>query len=458
MQRARRRTIASLLALAGFAAAPLGPLRAAAPRVLVIGAGMSGIAAARRLRREGCDVQVVEARDRIGGRIHSSRALGATIDLGAAWIHGHRGNPLVAMAAEAGVRTLATDWDAVRLYTHQGNPVAERDLAVAWDVVEAVEARIALAQASARPADSVAPVIERARNEVFSALPAGQRRIVEWLLRSGNDNESGAGFDGRGLRAYDSESAFEGDDLLLREGYLALLEPMAEGLSIQLGSPVKAVSHHARGVQVYLQSGVAMQADAAIVTTPLGVLKSGGLQFEPALPAAQGTAIRRLRMGVLNKLVLRFPQRFWEAGLGVFGMIGEAEDGSPSFECLALDDLTGLPILLMLYGAARGIEFEQRGRDIAVAEVVARLRRQYTRVAAPDAVLHTGWFADPWSRGSYSVMAPGASLDDHAVLGEAAGPRLWLAGEATVDDFPATVHGAYRSGLRAADAVLEELG
>lgn len=452
----RRVLLHGLLGGAGLAALPLPALAASVPRVAVIGAGIAGLGAARALRARGLDVIVLEARGRIGGRIWTSQRLGVPVDLGAAWIHGDVGNPLMRLARSAGLHTQPTDWDALALFDADGEALSSGDMEVAWARVEQVLAAIAEAQPQASSQASLAAVIAAAQPAAHAGLAPRLSRAVDWLLHTTIESEAGAGFAQRGLLAYDSEEALDGDDLLIRQGYAALLRPLAEGLDVRLGSEVVAIDHHAEGVRIACADGPPLTADAAVLSVPLGVLKAGGLTIRPALPAAHRTAIDRLGMGLLNKLAMRFPHRFWPEDGAPFGLLGGR--GDIALECYPLHTLVQAPVLVLLYGGERGHAFERLDGAQASQQAVASLRRAFPAAVAPLVIEATAWGEDRFARGSYSVMAPGSSLADHRRLAAPAGERLWLAGEATADDYPATVHGALVSGQRAAAAVIAALG
>lgn len=454
----RRRALAALGGLASLGAWPRLLRARAGARVAVVGAGAAGIAAAAALRQAGADVVVLEARTRLGGRIWTSDALGVPVDLGAAWIHGERGNPMVALARAAGVGTRATDWDAIRLHDHDGTLLSEEASELVWAVTERMLAELVRAGRRARSDASMVEAVAALRRTHLAALSPSVSRGVDWALHAMIESESGASYAERSLAAYDAEQALEGDDLLLERGYEALIAPVAETLAVRLGQVVQAVRHDATGVALVLQHGVPLRVDAAVLTVPLGVLKADAIHIEPALPDAQRLAIARLGMGVLDKLVLRFPERFWPAGDAPFGIVAPPALADAGLEVYPVDGLLGAPVLVLLYGGPRARRLAGLGGTAQrVADAMARLRVVFPDAPDPSAVQATDWAADPWSRGSYSVMAPGSSLADYRALAQPAGPRLWLAGEATVDDFPATVHGAWRSGQRAAREVLAAL-
>jgi polyamine oxidase len=437
----RRRAILEAL----LASALIGrafPAHASSARVLVIGAGMAGLSAARQLADEGFKVTVLEARDRIGGRIHTDRSLGSAVDLGAAWIHGTEGNPIADLARRAKARTVATDWEAFALYRDAeelgdgpiaaGERLAERWLAAAAEaagrgvsVGELLAAEIARTGAKADPATLA---------------------VARWMLAGAIELEYGEDRDALAAIAYDAEEAFDGDDVLFPGGYDALPRLLAEGLDVRLGAAVERIVHDEAGVRVHGRFGE-MAADAAVLAVPLGVLQAGRIDIAPGLPAGHGRVLSQLRMGVLEKVVMRFDEPFWPEGMHGLGAL----DSPIPVEYYPLDVHGAGPLLVALVGGDAARALATRDEAAAVREVLVPLERAMGRkLPAPKQVVRSRWTDDPWALGSYSVVRPGGDPEDREVLAEPVGPRLWLAGEHTVSDHPATVHGAFLSGQRVA--------
>lgn len=443
----RRRGLLGALAAAPLLAAT-SAWSGARRRVAVIGAGMAGLAAAARLQAAGLAVTVFESRERIGGRIHTDRSLGAAVDLGAAWIHGHQGNPLTRMAREAAARTEATDWEQVAIFA-DGRRVDDARLARAEALAE--NWRESLDAAGRR--DSVADVLARREADARRGVAAHDwalaraRQAVAIELEYGEDMAS---LSAQGLEA---DEAYDGDDRWFPDGYDVLLEALAEDLDLRLGQRIEAITHDAAGVQLRGDFG-RFRADAAILTVPLGVLAAGRPALDPPLPDGRRSALAGLGMGALEKVVLRYPRAFWPDTLHGFGVL----DAPFPVEFYNLGIADGEPILVALTGG-RG------SRELAALQPEARGRRLHEllqrgfggHIPAPVAVLATGWHRDPDALGSYSVVRPGGRAADRAALAEPVGPRLWLAGEHTVTDFPGTVHGAWHSGRRAARRLLHAL-
>ncbi len=451
---------------AGLAAAGLGPAISALPgcgdgpdrlprgrpappptqtdeSVLVIGAGIAGLAAASELRASGFDdVVVLEARNRIGGRIWTE-SLGGTapVDLGASWIHGVRGNPIADIARRSGIETRPTDWDNAILHFHdRGAPMSDTpDLDGFWTLAET------------RPRASLRSILDEYLET--HALSATQRRYLEHLLNTTVEHEYGADLADLSLEGVDGGSEFGGSDVLFPGGYGQIIEALSDGLDVRLRQAVIGIDHSGARVVATTASGAKFEADRVVVTLPLGVLKNGLVSFSPPLPPAKRQAIADLKMGVLNKTCLLFEDVFWEPGVEVIGYVGA--DRGRWAETLSLHPYTGQPILMMFNAGAYGTEIEGLADREIVAEAMAALADMYGAVPQPTDALVTRWGSDPWTHGSYSYVPVGSSFERYAALGEPIGDRVFFAGEATHLDHPATVHGAFLSGVRAAREIAE---
>jgi monoamine oxidase len=424
------------------------------PRVIVVGAGMAGLGAADELRRAGVRPIVLEARGRIGGRVHTVEDLGAPIDLGAAWIHNSRGNPLTAVARRARLQTVPTDYDAVALRDAEGAAVPSAQLEAAAGAQERIDERLERAAEDADADDALGPALRRAR--AAADVPAAAGPALDWLLGNAIPLELAADVGELSVLGYDEGETYDGgDDLLLRKGAGALAAALGRGIDVRVNTPVREVRRRDDGVTVVTATGERIAADGCIVTVPLGVLKAGGVKFDPPLPAPARQAITRVGFGLLDKVILRYETPWWDAGttLGVVGApIGE------TVSAFDVSLVTGWPILVAFTGAAYARRLERRDDREVVQAVAGRLADGFgAAAAAPDGVLVTRWAADRWARGSYSFLPPGASPDDRAALGARRG-RLMLAGEHTSLERPATMDGALVSGRRAGRELARVIG
>jgi monoamine oxidase len=342
--------------------------------IVVIGAGVSGLAAATALTDRGFPVVVLEGRDRIGGRVWTSHALRHPLDLGAGWIHGTHGNPLTALARTAGVRTVVTHYDNEYTYGPDGAPLSdghvarmERDFRYFMreieDPREDLETDISLGAAirgiAARDGD----------------WTADELRELDYSLNTELEHEYAGDVDELSLFWWDSGTDYDGPDVLFPDtGYEWLPQLLAEGLDVRLGHVVRRVEWGPGGVNVVTDQR-ALSAAAAIVTLPLGVLKAGHVEFRPGLPAAKQAAIARLGMGLLDRVWLRFPRVFWDADADVLGYVSPTKGHFCEWYSLAKH--TGEPLLLGFNAAAHARELEARSDAEIVAEAMSVLRTIY---------------------------------------------------------------------------------
>lgn len=434
------------LGLGALAAAPLlascgGGRGGAGERVVVVGAGMAGLSAARRLADNGVSVTVLEARQRIGGRTWTDTSLGLPIDLGGAWIHGPEGNPLTDLVEQVGARTVTTDFeDAVVL--QNGTVVEAASVDAAGREWNRVLGEVDSMTDDAPPGRSLADGLADTGADLSDPL-------LQWCVAGAIGSEYAADPDELSLRWFGHEGEFDGPDLILPGGYRQLIDHVAADLTIRLGVEVTRIIHDAAGVRVET-AGEVFEADRVIVTVPLGVLKAGAIAFDPPLPDAKRAAIRRLGFGLLDKVVLRFDTPFWTRQFDAdTDMIGIAGRDQPVSDLVNSMRFTEVPLLIGLRGGANARARESESDRRSVEDLVALLRSP-----EPTGAIVTRWGQDPFARGSYSFLAVGSSPDDQDALAAPVGDRLAFAGEATHREFFATVHGAYLSGLREADRIL----
>jgi len=442
------------LKLVGLAAASLGigGIEASARsaggkrRVIIAGAGIAGLAASQQLRAAGFSTVVVEARRRIGGRIRTDRH---GFDHGASWIHGRRGNPLVTLASDARAPTFAFDYDNLWRYSAGGMLADAADRQIDADF-RRLENAIARARRVAGSGKALSSIIGRETDRLDANRCVGLR----YAVNSGIILEYGEDPCGLSLRHFDAGAELRGGDFLVPQGYSRLLGPLGKPDELLLGHVVRKITTTDAGVRIETSRGV-VTGDAALVTLPLGVLKSGRVRFFPELPTGHRRAIERLGFGTLNKLFLRFPRIAWPAKPHLFGHVG---DGWWE-EWVNYAPVNGQPVLLGFNGGALAVQSEKMS-DRELARSAMRVLRSMFGRSLPDPVqvVATRWNGDPFAGGSYSCYAPGSSPRDRAALARPVSPRLILAGEACSRDHPSTAHGALASGREAAKALIRSLG
>ncbi|MFN8981924.1 MAG: flavin monoamine oxidase family protein [Alphaproteobacteria bacterium] len=405
--------------------------------VLVVGAGVAGIAAARTVQARGLSCLVLEAKDRIGGRAYTD-ATG--FDHGASWLHQANDNPLTAFAEALGLEAVDHDKLRQRLLFTEGRfaTAAERHTFAAaedhfWRVIEAAAAD----GAPDRPASDAAP--EGGRFDPLVAHWEGAQICAAELSR---------------MSLHDfAATALDGPNLLLRRGLGTLVATLAEGLPIRLSAPVMQLDWSGKHVEASGSFG-RIRAHAAIITVSTGVLAQGSITFTPDLPAERRAAIKALPLGLLNKLFFPIPP-------GVLPEFGPF--ASLRRDIAGLDDRPiswiarpfGAPVMLAFIGGSLAWELSRAGARATEAHA----RAEFARVFGADAAaalgppIITDWGGDAHFLGSYSHAIPGGQAARRVLAEPLANGRLIFAGEACHPRFAATVAGAWLSGEQAAQLI-----
>lgn len=484
------------------------------PRIVIIGAGMAGLTAAQKLHTSAgdlLDVTVLEAGDRIGGRILTSEFAGDRVEMGATWIHGIGGSPIYALAGEIGALT-APEEPYERMDGFPENPVtvAEGGSVLNPPFVGRISSFYRNLMDSARDGNvtvnpdrpGVGTYLRRALKEHRSKLTAGGEVSGEWTVDavfaiSANTERtctSADDLDDLDLAAESEYREFPGDQITIAKGYTRVIEALAAVLpkdSVRLNTKVRRIDWCADDgpVKVHVDGGDTVTADHVIVTVSLGVLKAGlkkeadrgsALEFSPALPGFKREAIGRLGFGVVDKLFMEVDGG--GGGEGPFPFLQMAFDVTEGGHVAEIPwwmrktasicpVYGGSHVLLAWLAGREALQMEELSDEEVIGGVYATLDgfsaggkgSNYGKISR---VKRSGWGTNPLFRGSYSYVASGSSGADLDSMAEplprgdsgcyGAPPlQVMFAGEATHRTHYSTTHGAYFSGVREANRLLQ---
>lgn len=424
-------------------------------RTLVIGAGLAGLAAAKELNNHGHEVIVLEARDRIGGRIWTSNKWSdLPLDLGATWIHGVRGNPITEVADKLKAHRLVTSYERTSTYNNSGQLLTKAEEARLKDFRQQVFSALRKAQELDVDTLDVDTSVRQAVASLASKYKNSPEatNFINFVLSSEIEQEYSGSANHLSAHWYDSAKEFEGDDALFAQGFKIITDFLARDIRIALSQVVKEIHWQQSEVKVITQNSEFL-ADRVVVTLPLGVLQNNDVRFVPELPKEMRSAIAKLGVGVLNKCYLRFTRAFWPHDVDWLEYVS-AQHGAWT-EWVSFQRVTKMPILLGFNAADYGHEIEAWSDQQIVASAMQTLKTIFgADIPHPVDYQITRWATDPFARGSYSYNATGSTPEMRNTLATPMNARLFFAGEAANRDYFGTAHGAYLSGLRAAKDVL----
>lgn len=424
-------------------------------KIVIIGAGISGLSSARYLTQHGYHPILLEAQDKVGGRIRTDRSLGVPFDEGASWVHAPKGNPITPIAKRAGAQTFVTDDDSVAVYDIDGSQYTEKQLNNAENRFNR-EIYHLNGQKNQSFAESFYNTFPNRHNN----------RLWTYMLSAFLEFDTGGDINQLSSIGFADDEMFSGDDVIITNGYDKVTDYLAKGLDIRLNTRVNRIDYSGKTITIEINNG-SYQAEKVVVTVPLGVLKRGVIDFKPQLPAKTQKAIKGLQMGAVNKFLLvwdkkTLPKPFWNDNLQYIGFT-PTEKGKFNYFLNVdkfIDRSADVSALMTFAFGEYSKQTEQMSDQAVIEEIMQHLQiiyaNNHTPLPKPTGFLRTRWSSNPNAYGAYSFSTVGIGNWAFEAFEEPIENKIYFAGEHTIRDYRGTVHGAYLSGIRAAKAIIKE--
>ncbi|KAK5638326.1 hypothetical protein RI129_012621 [Pyrocoelia pectoralis] len=449
------------------------------PSVIIIGAGASGTAAASKLYQNGIEnITILEAENRIGGRIHSVAFDNLYIDLGAQWCHGEKGNVVYELVKDLDI--LKDDTFVTNLYHSSKGVIDEEFRNKIWEVFK-----------SGKKAESLAKSLTESFEEEAWEDEGLAQECLEWLRKWALLNEGA--FSWFNVSGRSDFEHCEGNLRLSWDGlgYKTILDilmckfpvgrhPMPIESKIMLNKEVCQISWDEQAV-VDCADGTTYVADHVIVTTSLGVLKNyHKTLFYPTLPQGKVEAIEVLGFDSVGKIYLHFPNRWWNDNFDNINFVWSEQDLEKTAEAFphgpkkegkswitaifAIHVVPKCPNLLVAQIAGEFVsEIENSPDELIIRGMGYILHKFLEKQHVPDKIIRENWYSNSHFHGAYSFQTVAsqkrgcsqANILAQPLLTVDGKPTLLLAGEATHPKYYSTVHGAIQTGFREAERLID---
>ncbi|RLN50115.1 hypothetical protein BBJ28_00003898 [Nothophytophthora sp. Chile5] len=454
-------------------------------RVVVIGAGLAGVSTANALLASGQftanDVCVLEAQSRIGGRIQTqafSKTLPVNVEVGAAWIHGTEGNPFTELAQQFGIAF--KEVSPRNPWLHPGScsdflffdgreQLADKLVMETWEWQDLLMHKLQTLATSDKSTDHD----EKALSAIVDHLVASDPELRD-VVKGPNARarmalclrliEVWMGFLDTAIQLEDfTEIDLIGDNpgahCIVPSGMERFVDHLAESVkeTIHTNMCVASINYDGPdGVVIECTDGQRVTADHVVVTCSLGFLKSGRLHFQPELPVAKATAIKRSQMGQYMKILVEFPKVFWPENATFMAQLKDRSTSNDDTERRIYFPVVfnyyfakGVPIIEGVLVGDKASEVSTTFSDDEIARALFLQLQDTFGPDIPEPVGHfiTRWDQDEWAVGAYSCLTVESSDEDPEILRQTVANRVLFAGEATVYKYQGSLQAAYLSGM-----------
>ncbi|KAM0830209.1 hypothetical protein ACQ4PT_066338 [Festuca glaucescens] len=456
---------------------------AADSKVIIIGAGMSGISAGKRLSEAGItDFVILEATDRMGGRIHKSEFARVNVEIGANWVEGVNGdemNPIWNMANGTGglnLRTFRSDFDhlASNTYKQDGGLYDKKfveKIIKRMDEVEESGSKVAGTLHNSGQQDMSLMSMQRLTGQMPTGPFTPVEMVVDYFQHDFEFAEPPRVTSLQNTQPLPTFNNF-GEDVYFvadQRGYESVVHHVAgqyletdpESGDIvdprfKLNMVVREITYSHSGVTVRTEDDKVYRADYAIVSASLGVLQTDLIRFEPQLPSWKTMSIYQFDMAVYTKIFLKFPERFWPDGPDTeFFLYASGRRGYyPVWQQLEMQ-YPGSNVLLVTVTDDESRRIEQQSDKQTLAEAMEVLRKMFPGKDVPEAteILVPRWWSNRFFKGTFSNWPIGVSRYEFDLIQAPVG-RVYFTGEHTSEKYNGYVHGAYLAGIDSADILI----
>ena len=435
-------------------------------KVVVVGGGIGGLVAAHRLRQQGVDVTILEARYKMGGRVWTHRGWGGhPIDVGATFIHGVEGNPLTALAEEFKQPVVKVDYSKMKVYGSGGARIGADAIRTTKELYRLLRKQVMRTRDSLYKDIPLQESFEKAYAKVTA--PSGSGEPSSRLLRGKDEVEAMSWHffwevvqdqiaELRALSTveFDASTAFAGHDYVMGNGMQSLTDAVASaataaGVAAHVNCTVVQVAHTGSSYMVACADKRSFEADEVVVALPLGVMQKGSVAFDPPLPKWKRRSIHRLGCSAAVKMALHFPSAFWDSDAQFIGKVSATNqtmwgDGA-HMEFINMNAFhSGSNVLVLEVDVEHAKAVNAMAWEERVAHVMRALRTIYGEaIPEPDDVKMANFVGDPLVGCGFSYWPPFVSGDDNLEAAESVhGNTLHFIGEYTSPLYYGNLHGA----------------
>ena len=414
--------------------------------VIIVGAGIAGISAAKILDKNNISNIVIEANNRLGGRAKKApESFGNWFDLGCSYLHEGDMNPLTSIADSLNV---PINYENSDIFSIEKTKYFQSNKSFLSNEKHLLK----------KSHDKFLTKLNFFRHKVEDRSLSSCLNIADPYYPIIFDYLTGLnGIEANLVSALDFASVNDGKDLIIESGLARLIDKWAKGICLSLNTPVTQINWEKDYIEIYTQSKKYI-CKSVLLTVSNGVLRNEDISFIPQLPNYKIQAIHNLPMGILNKIGVLFKKgTFKENDIGWYIALTDKNDNEKSqiisFEIRKREK----EHMIFFFGGERGIDVENFPEKYYKI-ITAFIKNQFGNRIEKNIIeiIHTSWGKDPFTKGSYSFALPGHS-SERELLKKSLEKKVYFAGEATIKSYYGTCHGAYISGVNAANEIISDL-